>query len=272
MSTKKVLLIVFTSNLLLVAMLAGLLYFTDTAFANPATALAESTANINAHDPDLFPTVPQKMSYQGILRDTSGNAINGTHDLTFAIFSCEPFCFDLWTETHDDVTLKDGLFNVVLGETTPLDAGIFSGYSYYQFAGNQWGEKLFLSVKVDGGETLTPSPELITVPYAFRAEYVNRFPAPHYDSGWVNTSVGCQVLDHNLGGNSENYIVDMQMKDTSSGFAYGVHQFAYGQYYDDTVGSYGVSWSWLTNAHIRICRGTDDVYSGQVRVRIWRTD
>jgi hypothetical protein len=128
-----------------------------------------------------------------------------------------------------------------------------------------------LAVNVDG-EDLTPWSEMVAVPYAFRAEYVNRFPAPHYDSGWTNIVTGCQNINHSLGGNPDNYIVDMQLKDLNSGFSFGVHQWAYGQYTDDMYGTYGVSWSRLDATKVRICRGTDDIYANQVRIRIWRTD
>ena len=231
MSSKKVLLIVFASNLLLLAGLFGVLYLVDQAYALPlAQPKGERIEITGDWDPNLYPQVPSKMAYQGVLRDSAGSPIDGTHTLTFALQKCSPICFNVWSESHADVPITNGLFSVVLGETTPLTPSLFTGYTSWD---GMFGDipTVYLTVNVDG-EDLTPSPEMVAVPYAFRAEHVNRFPAPDYDSGWYSIAQNeTKTFTHNLGGNVDNYVVDMQFKQFG-----GLHQMYYGTDYDDMGG------------------------------------
>ncbi len=273
MSSKKVLLIVFASNLLLLAGLFGVLYLVDQAYALPLAQPKGQRIEISSDwDPNLYPQVPSKMAYQGVLRDSAGSPIDGTHTLTFALQKCSPVCFNVWSESHADVPITNGLFSVVLGETTPLTPSLFTGYTSLD---GMFGDipTVYLTVNVDG-EDLTPSPEMVAVPYAFRAEYVNRFPAPDYDSGWTSVTVGGtgNTFTHNLGGDTDNYVVDMQFKDTVAPNPYGVHQNFYGGDYDDIQGSRGAYWYWLDTSTIKVYVGTSESDINEVRVRIWRIE
>jgi len=91
------------------------------------------------------------------------------------------------------------------------------------------------------------------------------FPRPAYDSGWVSVSAGHTVeLTHNLGGDVDNYVVDLSFKHPTE----GVHQFGYGG--DVTSGAfYGSFWRNLTTSSITVERATNDLDCPQVRVRIW---
>ena len=99
--------------------------------------------------------------------------------------------------------------------------------------------------------------------------YVGSFPRPAYDSGWVPLLQG-QVLTciHNLGGNVDNYVVDLQMKWPA---VWGIHNYGIGQdqVYDEANIYYGVFWKELTTTSIKAQRGGNDQWSEQVRVRIW---
>jgi hypothetical protein len=91
------------------------------------------------------------------------------------------------------------------------------------------------------------------------------FPRPAYDSGWVSINAGEQImLTHNIGGNVDNYVVDMQAK-THAG---SIHNFAFGS---DTDGDdyWGFFYLNLTNSCVKICRGYSDIECPYVRVRIW---
>jgi hypothetical protein len=90
------------------------------------------------------------------------------------------------------------------------------------------------------------------------------FPRPAYDSGWKAISKGgTLVLTHGIGGNRDNYVVDMQFKDTSG----KVHNYLYGAM---TWSEYlGAWWTDLTNQQITVERMKDDEWVLQVRVRIW---
>jgi len=277
MSSKKVLLIVFASNLLLLAGLFGVLYLVDQAYALPlAQPKGERIEITGDWDPNLYPQVPSKMAYQGVLRDSAGSPIDGTHTLTFALQKCSPVCFNVWSESHADVPITNGLFSVVLGETTPLTPSLFTGYTSLD---GMFGDipTVYLTVNVDG-EDLTPSPEMVTVPYAFRAEHVNRFPAPDYDSGWQTMLLPappvdtCTTFDHDLGGNSDNYVVDLHQRSTLGISPEGVNQRGFGGDHDDIDGDVGVWWSWLDETRIRVCRRADDQYAEEIRIRIWRIE
>jgi hypothetical protein len=112
MSFKKFLLIVFASNLLLLAGLFGILYLADHAYALPvAQPKGEQIEITGDWDADLYPQVPSKMAYQGVLRDSAGKPLNGTYDLTFTLEKCEPFCFSQWTEVHNNVSVTEGVFS-----------------------------------------------------------------------------------------------------------------------------------------------------------------
>ena len=92
------------------------------------------------------------------------------------------------------------------------------------------------------------------------------FPRPAYDSGWVAISTGGSgiTLTHNIGGNVDNYVVDLQ----TSGGDIGIHNFKRGS---DTDGDdkFGVYYKHLTTSSIVVYRFRDDQWSYQARVRIW---
>jgi hypothetical protein len=90
------------------------------------------------------------------------------------------------------------------------------------------------------------------------------YPRPAYDSGWQSIAKGGQVvLNHNLGGNRDNYVVDLQFKNISG----EVHNYLYGAM---TWAEYlGAWWEDLTNTQITVQRMTDDEWVYQIRVRIW---
>jgi len=98
-----------------------------------------------------------------------------------------------------------------------------------------------------------------------------RSSAPKYDSGWISLGrLTSQTLTHNLGGNSDDYVVDMQFKDS----LFGVNNRYYGgRMCYDALSTYtkyrGAYWYGLNNSQITVYRAGDDAMAGQVRVRIW---
>jgi hypothetical protein len=119
---------------------------------------------------------------------------------------------------------------------------------------------------------LTPRTKLLPVPYAFRAEYVNRFPAPHYDSGWTPINQAETItFDHDLGGNVDDYVVDMTCESTTGMINSGINQINYG---GNTAGTsqFGTYWRNLTASAIKVYRASDDTTCDQVRIRLWRIE
>ena len=94
-----------------------------------------------------------------------------------------------------------------------------------------------------------------------------------YDSGWISLAVNTtQTLTHGLGGNVDDFVVDMQFKSGSA----GINQRYYGGCDngtklspgspDDRLGAY---FRTLTTTQITVYRRPEDTYAEQVRIRIW---
>ena len=93
------------------------------------------------------------------------------------------------------------------------------------------------------------------------------FPRPAYDSSWVAVVLGSEVtLTHNIGGNVDNYVVDLQFKNTV--FFFGVNTMGYGMLYMEGNWA-GATYSELTTTSIKVHRVDADIYAPEVRVRIW---
>jgi hypothetical protein len=91
------------------------------------------------------------------------------------------------------------------------------------------------------------------------------FPRPAYDSGWVAIAqVEGKWLTHNVGGNPDDYFIDMQCQDST----YGINNQAYG---GDMVNShaYGAYYNSATGSHIWVFREPEDTRCDMIRVRIW---
>jgi len=265
-----------TFVLLVVAvLLASVLVAGGAALAQtPDGTESQLQAKAADYDAALDPRLPQQMNYQGVLTDEDGNPIDGSRDLTVTIY--ERALVDLfwgwkpvYSETQE-VEVTNGLFNVVIGESEPLNPGDFSGLRRVLFTNNA-GE-LELGVSVDRGTELSPRMKLLPVPYAFRAEYVNRFPAPHYDSGWVAVAApSTQGFSHGLGGDPDDYVVDLMCQSTGQIGNLGIHNSFMGGFVDGSQ-SYGVNYQWLDSDSITIVRNANDLSCDEVRVRIWRVD
>lgn len=101
-----------------------------------------------------------------------------------------------------------------------------------------------------------------------------RRPTPTYDSGWVNINPDAAVtLLHRIGGNADDYVVDMQYRSGGSGVNqryYGGADFGShppgGMSENDRVGAY---WRSLNPTSITVYRRPEDIYASQVRIRIW---
>ena len=109
-------------------------------------------------------TVPQQMNYQGRLTNTSGTPLTGNYSLTLTIYddSLATTPTDIkWQESHPNVTVNGGLFNIVLGAgnpAVPLTEGVFLG------------EPRYLDIKVAGDPSARPRIRIVSVAYAFAAQ------------------------------------------------------------------------------------------------------
>lgn len=105
----------------------------------------------------LYSQVPQTISWQGILQDSEQKNLSGTYSLTAKLFLASSGSTAIWSETHNNVTVADGLVNLSLGSLTPFNINFDDDY--------------WLEITVGNGTPL-PRISLSAVPYAIRAKTV----------------------------------------------------------------------------------------------------
>jgi hypothetical protein len=64
--------------------------------------------------------IPHIINYQGKATDAQGAPLNGAYNLTFRIYNHATAGDLLWSETHSNLTIVNGIFSVHLGDITPL--------------------------------------------------------------------------------------------------------------------------------------------------------
>lgn len=97
--------------------------------------------------------IPKQISYQGVLKDASGNILNGDFSMTFKIYNEPTGSTQLWTETQT-VSVANGLFSVQLGSINPITTVPFDRIH-------------FLGITVGTESELAPRTLLSPSPYSF---------------------------------------------------------------------------------------------------------
>ncbi len=100
---------------------------------------------------------PNKISYQGVLTDNSGDLINGNRDLIFRVYNALTNGTLLATDTHSGVSIENGLFSVELN------------IGSVNFAENLW-----LEIQVEA-TTLSPRIAFNATGYAIKSSTFNYF-------------------------------------------------------------------------------------------------
>lgn len=98
---------------------------------------------------------PNKLNYQGILTNSTGQPITGSVTVKFSLYDTPTGVTALWAEQQSVTLANDGRFSVVLGSTTPINPGLFTGTTY-------------IGVKV-GSDAEMPRQQLTSVAYALNA-------------------------------------------------------------------------------------------------------
>lgn len=102
--------------------------------------------------------VPPNVSFQGILTDAAGVPVDGFLSITFRLYEGPDATEAAWEELQTGILLQDGAFNVVLGETSPIEPHFLAS------------EELYLGIQVEGDSELSPRVLVSSVPYALRAQ------------------------------------------------------------------------------------------------------
>ncbi len=110
---------------------------------------------------DVAADIPRMISYQGLVRDSLGNPINGTGIMfRFGLHDDSTGGSILWAESATlDVT--DGLINHNLGSSVPLPDTLFTKF-----------EELWLQITIDA-EMIVPRTRLVSTGYSFRVSTVD---------------------------------------------------------------------------------------------------
>jgi len=120
--------------------------------------------------------VPEKINVQGMATDNSGNPLTSPDDLTFKLYDVSGGGAPLWSTTINDYPFDHGLFNVELS------------IPFSEFGGsNRW-----LGVSIGVSPELSPRIQLISVPYAYKAQVAYSVESAPTAGGWVDE--GAEVV------------------------------------------------------------------------------
>jgi hypothetical protein len=136
---------------------------------------------------DVILTAPRLLNYQGFLTDTLGNRFTGEATMKISICDAIVAGRTLWTEVITNVPIDRGIFNVVLGNLTPIPESVF----YY--LGDRWLEVSVNSFTFVPRTHITASPTSMEALRSKTAGYALAIGKP--DSDWV---VGTGTLDSTL--------------------------------------------------------------------------
>jgi hypothetical protein len=98
--------------------------------------------------------IPPQISYQGKLAENN-MPVNGEKSFIFSLMNEQS---ELWTEPHENVLIKNGIYHVILGAVNPIPLAVFEDQP-----------KVKLKIMVDQVELL-PHVDILSVGYAFVAQ------------------------------------------------------------------------------------------------------
>jgi len=104
--------------------------------------------------------VPEQINYQGFLTKPTGVPVDGDLEMMFAIYDAETGGTIIWEEGPMTVTVTEGVYNVILGQTVPITPDLL-------LEGSRW-----LEVVVEG-EYLEPRELIVSSLFAIEAETAN---------------------------------------------------------------------------------------------------
>lgn len=122
--------------------------------------------------------VPSMINYQGKLTTAAGGCLNDTVQMTFSIYADSFGTSADWTETQDDVVVKEGVFSVLLGAVDTIPSTVFDGSIKY------------LGVQVESDPEMRPLKPMVSVAYAYRAGT-----ADGGGGGWVDDGTVVRLAD-----------------------------------------------------------------------------
>lgn len=131
--------------------------------------------------------VPQLITFQGILKDGSGNPVtNGNHSVIFKVYGADAGGAAIWAETTS-VATTNGLFTILLGAVHALPDALFNDTNRY------------LAIQVASDPEMAPRQKLTTSGYSFRSgEWVTVGDDIHRLNGRVGLGLGAPSTETKL--------------------------------------------------------------------------
>lgn len=126
-----------------------------------AQASEQAQAGVQEVDALLAATIPRTFGYQGTLRLADGSLANGNYNITIKLYSVAGGGNALYTETINNVVVRDGLFSVVIGGNSEVPASVFDN------------TPLYLGIAVAPDPEMVPRQRLYPVPWAMQATTAN---------------------------------------------------------------------------------------------------
>ena len=124
---------------------------------------------------EMVAAIPKIMTYQGVMTDANGVAIQGQKRVTFRLYDTESEGSPIWMETLN-VQFSSGYFSTTLGSETPLDLPFDNRY--------------WISFQVEGDTEMVPRQTLTSVPYSFRTKT-----AENNEDGSLTRELG-EIIDN----------------------------------------------------------------------------
>lgn len=116
-----------------------------------------SQVEVQPQDAAAVAAIPATFNYQGILRQADGSLASGSYTLTLRIYDQVAGGTMLHQEPFNNQAVRDGVFNVVLGDAVPIQTNVFADAPRY------------LGVTVAGDPEMIPRQRLHPVPWALQA-------------------------------------------------------------------------------------------------------
>ncbi len=101
--------------------------------------------------------VPTTMNYHGKLSNSGGQPLNEEVSIVFNLYTFENGGISLWTESHENLLVSNGIFDVLLGSLDSFPADVFNN------------PQLYLGITVNGDGEMSPRSVLSSVPYAIKS-------------------------------------------------------------------------------------------------------
>ncbi|MBT3193858.1 MAG: hypothetical protein HN341_15040 [Verrucomicrobia bacterium] len=183
------------------------------AFAALTASLAFAAAVATAQ-------VPDKLNYQGVLRQGNGDPIGeGYRDIHFRIWDLASNGTLIWGRTQSVHTDADGTFSTVLNEGGAAISGAQTESLATVFTASG-GEDRYLELTVGTSTAIMPRQRFVTAPYAFMAGNVDTAKDNFTVEGALTVHDGAQVKSLTVDDDAEiggNLTVDQNVQVGSGG-------------------------------------------------------